>query len=575
MATDRQLVAFFIREARRHKWGYLIAFMLMPACSAVVVGGPKLFQLAIDNGILAGNARYLAGIAMALLVIMILQAVLIPLQQILVQSAGIRTLREIRAKIVTQIAHLGRRDFEQRPLGVFISRATSDVEAIGESLSTGLLSILSDMVTIIAVLIAVFSMNSRLGIVTLCIVPVIAVIIDIFRRRVRGFHGRLRTLNGRLAAKLDEIVTMRNEVLNFDLVGPSVRDFGNMNHAYRQTAIRAVSYDATIYSIVEALSHMTVGVVLLMVARNWFFSQTVSVGSLAMYLLLLQQLFLPFRELAQRFTTIQSTFAALKKIDDILAIPLPPDAGTKHPHSNHLAVSKVGFAYEPGNPVLRDVSFEVPACGSLALVGPTGSGKTTVVRLLTRLYDVEEGSISIGGLDLRDIPRDALRGTIALVPQDPMIFRATLAENIGIANPSISRDAIEDICRKITAHEFISRLPAGYETPLESGGTNLSMGQRQLISLARALVSGAQILLFDESTASIDTQTELMIQRALDFVMTQRTTIIIAHRLSTIRHVDHILVLSDGRIVQQGTHSQLLTSGGLYRDMYHLQRTDY
>jgi ABC-type multidrug transport system fused ATPase/permease subunit len=495
----------------------------------------------------------------------------VPLQQVFVQTAGIRTLREIRETIVTHIAHLGKRDFEKRPVGVFVSRATSDVEAVGESLTTGLMSIATDVFTVIAVLLTVFTMNVRLGIVTLILVPIVSAVINFFRLRVRHLYDRVRTLNGQLAGQLNETISMRHEVLNFDLVSPISREFAMVNADYRRNAIKSVSFDAGIYSVIDALSHLTIAVVLLMVARSWYFTDALTVGEIAMYVLLLQQLFEPFRELGQRFTTIQATLAALNKINEVVSIPKPPDQGEQVLVDHDLSVSGVSFAYLPGQPVLKNVSFSVPTGGSLAIVGPTGSGKTTIVRLLTRQYDVDEGAICIGNVDLRETPRSALRDNIVLVPQEPTIFRASVRDNIGLEREGVHSEDIVDICKEITAHDFIQRLPRTYDTILETGGTSLSMGQRQLIALARALVSGAQTLIFDESTANIDTQTELMIQHALEFVMSHRTTIVIAHRLSTIRHADKILVLADGAIVQQGNHESLLREQGLYRDMYELQ----
>jgi ATP-binding cassette subfamily B protein len=571
MSSDRKLMSFFVREARKHGLGFLVAFLLMPICAVLAVSGPKLFQLTIDNGVIAGNASYLTRAAMGFLVVVLLRTILVPLQQVFVQTAGIRTLREIRATIVKHIAHLGKRDFEKRPVGVFVSRATSDVEAVGESLATGLMSIATDVFTVIAVLVTVCAMNARLGIVTLILVPIVGAIINFFRLRVRHLYDRVRTLNGQLAGQLNETISMRHEIMNFDLAGTVTREFADVNADFRKSSIKSVSFDASIYSIIDALSHLTIGVVLLMVARSWYFTDTLSVGAIAMYVLLLQQLFEPFRELGQRFTTIQATLAALSKINDVVSIPLPPDEGTRQVSAHDLVVSNVSFAYVPGQAVLKDVSFQVPTGGSLAIVGPTGSGKTTIVRLLTRQYDVDVGAIQVGDIDLRDTPRTCLRGNTVLVPQEPTIFRASVIDNIGLEREGVSGEQIEGVCKEITADDFIRRLPRGYDTVLETGGASLSMGQRQLIALARALVSGAQTLIFDESTANIDTQTELMIQRALDFVMTQRTTIIIAHRLSTVRHADNIIVLADGRIVQQGSHAALVQEEGLYRDMYELQ----
>jgi ATP-binding cassette, subfamily B, multidrug efflux pump len=571
MRTDRTLTGYFISEARKHRSAYLLAFALMPVVALLAAAAPKVVQLAIDKGMRAGDLAALGKMALIYLGIVVLRILLVPCQIITMQTAGIRTLREMRATVVRHICRLGKAVYDRFPLGVFVARATSDVEAVGETLATSLMSIFTDIFTIIAILAVLIHMNVRLGLVTLLLLPIVAFIINWFRLRLRGFHNRLRTLNGRLSAHLNETVAMRHEILNFHLSSRSIREYREQNGQYRYTAIRAVSYDAGTSAAIEGLSYVSIGLVLLLVSRSWFLSSTISIGEVVMYILYLQQLFQPFKQLGQRFTSIQATYAALNKIHTALLLPLPEDDGTERPANHDLHVQDLHFAYEADAEILKGISLDVAEGSSLAVVGPTGSGKTTLIRLLTRQYEADRGRIALGNTDLASIPREALKQCVVLVPQDPTIFEGTIAENISLGRDDVSRERVMDVCRKITAHDFIQRLPAGYDTPLTSGGKNLSMGQRQLVALARALAADSRILVFDESTANIDTETELLIQEALDFVMTQKTTIIIAHRLSTIRHVDHILVLKNGRIAEQGTHQQLLAQEGLYKKMYALQ----
>jgi ATP-binding cassette subfamily B multidrug efflux pump len=571
MGTDRKLTKFFLIDARKHRRIYLSAFALMPIVAVLTASGPKLIQLAVDRGMGVGNLEYLTKMTLLYLMVVLLRLAIEPIQAIMIQTAGIRTLREMRISVVEHISRLGKATFDRYPIGVLVTRATSDVEAIGETLATNLMSIITDFITVIAIMGVLFYTDVKLGLITLILLPIITVIINWFRVRLRVLHLHLRTLNGRIAAHLNETVSMRHEILNFHLSPGAIRDFAGYNADFRHTAIRSISYDAGAFSVIEGLSYVSIGVVLLLVSQAWFMSTAMSIGGIVMYILYLQQLFTPFRQLGQRFTAIQATYAALEKINSIMSLPLPHDMGKNYPEHYNLELNNVRFSYVTDNEILKGISVDVPERHSVAIVGPTGSGKTTIIRMLTRQYEVDSGSITLGGKTLSSIAREDLKHVVVLVPQEPTIIDGSILENITLARKDITREKAIDICRKITAHDFISRLPNGYDTRLATGGTNLSMGQRQLIALARAFATEAKILIFDESTANIDTETELMIQDALSYVMTQATTIIIAHRLSTIRHVEQILVLRNGLVEERGTHEELLSQHGLYSQMYAMQ----
>jgi len=571
MGSDRKLTHFFLSEARKHKRPYIVAFALIPIVAALAASGPKIMQLAIDDGMGAKNMDYLMRMVLIYLGVVCLRLVMEPLQAVIMQTAGIRTLREMRRTVVKHISRLGKGTYDRYPIGVLVTRATSDVEAIGETLATNLMSIVTDLMTVIAIITVLFFLDVKLGLVTLLLLPIVALIISWFRVRLRGLHEHLRTLNGRIAAHLNETVSMRHEILNFHLSPGVIRDFAVKNADFRSTAIRSISYDAGVFSTIEGLSYVSIGLVLLLVSQAWFMSTAISIGAIVMYILYLQQLFTPFRQLGQRFTAIQATYAALNKINSIMMLPLPEDTGNSHPAHYDIELDDLHFSYDPECEILKGISVDVPEKNSLAIVGPTGSGKTTIVRLLTRQYDVDSGSIVLGDTALPSISREDLKRHVVLVPQEPTIIDGSVLDNITLTRGDISRERVIDVCRKITAHDFISQLPDGYDTHLVTGGTNLSMGQRQLIALARAFATEARILIFDESTANIDTETELMIQEALAYVMTQKTTIIIAHRLSTIRHVKQIIVLKNGMVEERGTHEELLSQDGLYSKMYNLQ----
>ncbi len=546
----------------------------MPVCAVLAVAGPKLLQLVIDNGIKQNDTDAILRISLLYLASIVGLLVATVGQGVLLQMAGVRTLNDIRSAVVRHICRLGKSVFERRPLGVVVSRATSDVEAIGESLSSGIVSIVQDLVTIIAVFAMIFHQDVTVGWRMCLMLPILGAIIEVFRRLLRANHDRLRTLTGRMSAQLNEATVMREEIKNFHLEKALAAEFEKTNVDYRDTSVKVISMDAATFSIIEGMNYVAIGALILLGVVG----STTSVmtpGEVVMYIGYINLLFTPFRQLGQRFNVMQASFAALNKIDEIVSLPLPVDVGHAPVQGGGVAMRGVTFAYNAErDDVLKNVSFEIEAGSSLAIVGPTGSGKTTIVRLLTRLYDVDVGEVCVGGQPIKDSDREALRHAVVLVPQDPAIFHGSVEDNITLFRDDISAEAVRRVCSNIRAAEFIERLPQGYATELESEGANISAGQRQLIALARALVSGADVLIFDESTANIDTETERMIQEALTYVMAHKTTILIAHRLSTIRHVDRILVLKQGRVVQQGSHSELVAEeGGLYRMLLDLQST--
>jgi ATP-binding cassette, subfamily B, multidrug efflux pump len=572
MISDRRLTLFFLRFTRKHKRLFIFSFLLMPIYAWLLAAAPKVMQGAVDEGILKGDIPLTVRSAFIYLACILGAFVAVALQNLAMQTAGIRTLNDLRESVMSHISKLGKDQFEKRPLGVYVSRATSDIEAIGETMTAGLTNLVSDGLLIIFIFVNMSMMNLRLGLMTLVLVPIIIIIVDIFRRILRPLYDRIRTLNGTLTARINETLTMLFEVRNFNLRKTFSDRYDETNREFRDTTIRAISFDALVFSILEGLSFVSIGAVLLVVGgRTAGGTELLQIGVIVAYIQWLQLLFPPIKQMGSRFAVLQSALAAVSKVNQIMALPLPEDSGAEEPENADLSVRDLSFSYKEGEPVLRGLDVQVPAGGSLAVVGPTGAGKSTLIRLLVRQYELEQGLISIGGKPLAEIPRDALKKLIVLVPQEPSIFRESVAYNISLNRPEVTRERITEICRKIQADAFIERLPDGYDTLLESEGANLSMGQRQLIALARALASDARILIFDEATANIDSETEILIQKALAYVMREKTTILIAHRLSTIRDAGQIIVLNQGQIVEQGSHPELLAADGLYRRMYELQ----
>jgi ATP-binding cassette subfamily B multidrug efflux pump len=567
-------LSIFFQHARKYKFRFLLAFVLMPLTAWLAVKGPALIQDAIDNGIKGEDKDYVINISFYYLIVLFSLAGIQALQNILLQTGGIRTLKDLRSTIVTHICNIGKKDFDKKPLGVHLSRATSDVETIGETFLQGITYILNDSMVIIAVFIYIFAENTTLGLFTLILLPIIVFIINWFRLKLRALYDNIRTLNGKLSAQLNEAFSMLYEINSFNLRESHINDFKENNDSYREQSVKAISLDALVYSILDGMLFVTIGAVLLILSLMPTVTETISVGLFIAYIQLLQKLFDPVKEMGSRFAVLQSALAALGKITTSLSIKLPEDNGDKDITNHNMNLNNLHFSYVEDEPVLKNINLNIPKGSSLAVVGPTGSGKSTLIRLLTRQFEVEQGNIMFGKDSIREISRSNLKENIVLVPQDPAIFHRSVRFNITLNRPEVSEDQMIDICKKIRAHDFISAMPNGYDSTLEEAGGNLSTGQRQLVALARALTSPAEILIFDEATANIDTETEILIQEAMEFAMTQKTSILIAHRLSTIKHASNIVVLQSGSITDQGTHIELLSRPGLYRSMYELQQKE-
>lgn len=574
MKKEITAIPLFLEHAKKYKLRFLISLGLMPVTAWLAVKGPSLIQDAIDNGIKKDDIEYVLSTSYFYLAVLASLSILQACQNILLQTSGIRTLRDLRQTIVHHICHIGKKDYDAKPLGVHLSRATSDVENIGETFLQGITYILSDSLIIVGVFIYIFSQNTQLGFITLVLLPIIIFTINWFRIKLRSLYDNIRTLNGKLSAQLNEAFSMLYEINSFNLQQPHINDFKKNNDNYRETSVKAISLDALVYSLLDGMLFVTIGAILLMLGLIPSITEAITIGLFVAYIQLLQQLFEPVKEMGARFAVLQSALAALNKITSTINTELPKDSGTKDMSQHDITIKNLSFEYLEGEPVLKDLSLKIPKGSSLAVVGPTGSGKSTLVRLLSRQYDAQLGDIFFGEESIKDLSRKSLKQNIVMVPQDPAIFHETIRFNITLNRPEVSEEKMIDICKRIKVDSFIQNMANGYDTVLEEGGANLSTGQRQLLALARALASPAEILIFDEATANIDTETEQLIQEAMDFAMTQKTSILIAHRLSTIKHAENIIVLQNGGIVDSGNHTELLSRPGLYRNMYELQKTE-
>ena len=588
MAQVREKIDF--RLGRRilellRPYGIWIGVALLMTLAVAFLGPlrPRLVQLAIDDYIVIGDAEGLQHIIGWLMLVLLGEGILAFLREYLTRWIGERAIFDLRRKVFRHILKQPLRFFDRTPLGRLITRVTSDVEALSDVLSAGIVTILGDLGRLGFILYFMFMLNVRLALVTLLVLPVIIWVTVQFKRKVREMYRETRKQVARLNAFLQEHISGMKIVQLFNREEEEYQRFQQINDAHRRAQIRTVFYFALFWPAMEIISSGALGLIL------WYgglraMSGALTLGVLIAFIQYVRQFFEPIRNLSEQFNVLQSAMAASERIFGLLAhdesLPEPEHPVELPRVQGHIVFKDVWFTYEdieegkPPNWVLKGVSFEVKPGEITALVGATGAGKTTIINLLLRFYEVTRGQILLDGVDIRQLRLADLRRHIGLVLQDVFLFSGTVLENITLGNPAIDFERVKVAARLIGADAFIERLPAGYHQPVRERGITLSVGQRQLIAILRALVYDPEILVLDEATANVDTETEELIQHALDVLMKGRTALVVAHRLSTIQHADQILVMHRGEIRERGTHQELLKKGGLYRKLYELQYQD-
>ncbi len=493
-------------------------------------------------------------------------------QTLVMAKTGQLAMRSLRSEVFAHLARLHLGFFDRMPVGRLVTRATNDVENVAEMFSAGVVALLTDLLKMFGFAVALFVVNAKLALVTFLVVPLLAGAAIVFRLRIREAFRAVRVRIARINAMLQETVTGMKVVQLFTREARNQRDFAELNAAHRDAWIVSIRYDAALFSVVEMAGSLSVAMII------WYGSGVAPAGVLYVFIDWMRRFFLPLRDLSAKYSVMQSSMASCERIFQLLDTepavrdaPAPRSAAPAPAARGAVALENVWFAYGGEDWVLKDVSLRVEPGERVALVGATGAGKTSVIKLLARFYDPGRGRVLLDGADLRELPQAELRRRVALVQQDVFLFSGTIAENIGLGRPDIDDAAIERAARAVAAHDFISALPSGYRTNLHERGANLSSGQRQLLSFARALAHGADVLVLDEATSSIDTETEALIQKALRVLWQGKTALVIAHRLSTIQDVDRIHVLHHGRIAESGRHDELLARRGIYHRLYRLQ----
>ncbi len=572
--VDLGLLKRFWPFVRPH-WRLLaVSLCLLPVLAGVQLVTPWLVKLVVDEHIAPGKLEGLGRLAGLYFGAVMLTFCAMAINHYVMQLTGQQVTFAIRTALFAKVQQLDAAYFDKTPTGRVITRLTGDVEAIGELFASGLVSILSDLLLLIGIVVVMLVLSWKLALVTFCLIPPLVLLAWWLRLRLgqayREIRLRLSTLNSYLAEALSGIQIVhlfRQEQRCAD-------EFGERSERLLSTELLSVRWDSTLSALVELASSLSVGVLI------WYGGGLASQGALTFGVLVAfiqytQKFYNPIKDLSAKYTVLQSALAAGEKVIDLLDEPVgitaPPDPLPLQAPRGEICFEHVDFAYNSSEPVLRDVSFSVAPGERIGIVGPTGSGKTTLVKLLTRHYDATAGRILLDGTPIERFDPVELRRAIGLVPQDVYLFADTVTANIGLDNPKISIEAIRRAADVVEATAFIEALPNGFDTRLADRGGNLSVGQRQLLAFARALAHDPPVLVLDEATSAIDHETESIVQRGLERLLEGRTAILIAHRLATLRSVDRILVVHHGRIAESGTHEQLLAREGIYWRLHQLQ----
>lgn len=556
---------------RRERWVLVGTIFLVLVTTILGLMRPYLMGVAIDRFILQGDIAGLARIALLMLFIVVLASLGSWLQQVIMAGIAQRVVRDLRKDLFAQLQRLSLRYFDQHAHGDVMSRLSNDVENVSNELMSSGTQVVSNVLTIVGVIVMMFIVNVPLTFVTLLTVPPMLLITRLIGRRTRkGFREQQENL-GILNGIIEENVTGQQVVKAYVREEEAISEFDGVNRTLQEVSTRAQIFAGFMGPLMNLVNNISWAIVA--GTGGWLALQGLAtVGAIASFVSYARRFSRPLDQVAQVYTTIQSALAGAERVFDLLDeepdLVDAPDAKSLEHIEGKVTFEDVCFSYEPEEPVLKDVTMYAEPGQMIALVGPTGAGKTTIVNLLTRFYDVDSGSIRIDGVDIREIKIDDLRRNLGLVLQDNFLFADTVMENIRYGRLDATDEEVMEAARMANAHTFIHRLPRGYQTVLSERGSNLSQGQRQLLAIARAILADPEILILDEATSNVDTRTEEHLQEALMRLMEGRTSFVIAHRLSTIRDADCVMVVRDGEIIERGPHEQLLARKGFYYTLY-------
>ena len=574
----------------------LVALAAIVSSSVLQLAQPYLMKVAIDDYIAVGNLQGLEMLAAVYVAVLVAGFALEYIQTWTLQMTGQRIMFDMRMQIYGHLQRLDVQYYDRNPVGRLMTRVTTDVDVLNELFTAGVVSVFGDVFLLIGIMTALAIMDWRLALVAFTVLPLIALVTQWFRRNVRESYRSVRTWIARINSFLQEHITGMSTVQLFRREQRSFEAFDQTNRGHRDANIDSIYYYAVFYPAIEVIGALSTAMIIWF-GGQWVLEGTLTLGSFLAFLLYSQRFYRPISDLSEKFNILQAAMASSERIFKLLDTEVKIESGrgtrasgTTHPASRtahrasriphpapaagHIVFDDVSFAYNGTDFVLKNVSFEVKPGERVGIVGATGAGKSTIINLLLRFYEVTGGRILVDGRDIREMNLRELRRLFSLVLQDVHLFSGTIASNIRLGESSITDEAVRGAARAVHAAAFVDALPDGYDTAVAERGATLSVGQKQLLSFARALAFDPRILVLDEATSSVDTETEILIRDALRALMAGRTTIAIAHRLSTIQDMDKILVLHHGQLRESGTHQELLAQRGIYYKLFELQYRD-
>ncbi len=575
-AFDLQLLKRLWTYLQPHQRWMWRGFVYLLAGSALRLLGPYLIKTLIDQNLTPRTMDGFYPLLAMFLLVVVGEALFRRLQMVAVDTGGQNALLDLRLALFRKLQQLPAKFFDRTSTGRLIGRVTTDVEALNEMFATGVVTILGDFLFLTATLVILFNLSWKLTLVSLIVVPILLLVTTVIRLRVRKAYVAMRAKLSAMNAYLHEQISGMSVVQMFNRQAQMVGGYQEINAGVRDAQLASVKWETWLSTMVELLSSFTVAIIL------WYGGGMASegngaltLGALVAFVDYMQKFFHPLNELSLKYTVLQNAMTASHRIFDLLDaddhLPLPDQPHAPTRVQGEITFENVSFGYDPEFPVLKNVSFTVAPGDKVALVGATGAGKSTVLKLLTRLYDVTDGRILLDGVDIRDFDLAELRRRIGLVPQDVFLFEGDIIENIQLGNPDVGEAEVLAAGKRLHLDQMIARFPGGWNEPVQERGRNLSAGEKQLLSFARVMVAGPCVLVLDEATSNVDSHTEIVLQEAVHELMEGRTSLAIAHRLSTVRDVDRILVFHKGEIVEQGSHDQLLEQDGVYARLVRLQ----
>jgi ATP-binding cassette subfamily B protein len=580
-AYDAGLMRRLLAYLRPYASQVAVALAAIVGVSLLQLAQPYLMKIAIDDYIARGSLEGLDRLAIAFLAVLIGSFGLEFLQTWTLQNTGQRIMFDMRMQIYGHLQRIDVQYYDRNPVGRLMTRVTTDVDVLNELFTAGVVSVFGDIFLLVGIMGALAWMDWRLAAIAFTVLPLIALVTQWFRKNVRETYRNVRTWIARINAFLQEHITGMATVQLFRRERKSFEAFDAVNRSHRDANIDSIYYYAVFYPAIEVIGALSTAMIIWF-GGNWVLGGTLSIGSFVAFVLYSQRFYRPISDLSEKFNILQAAMASSERIFKLLDTPAkivdPGGSSALAPASRtargHIVFDNVSFAYNGTDLVLHNVSFEVKPGERVGVVGATGAGKSTIINLLLRFYDVTSGRILVDGTDIRQMDLRALRRLFSLVLQDVHLFSGSIASNIRLGETTIDDESVRLAASAVHAHPFIDALPNGYESPVAERGATLSVGQKQLLSFARALAFDPRILVLDEATSSVDTETELLIRDALRTLMSGRTTIAIAHRLSTIQDMDKILVLHHGQLRESGTHQELLAQRGIYYRLFQLQYRD-